>query len=137
MDRRLSHRVLGVIAGVLVLLSLAVGGTSQYLAIQSLDAAVGKHAYGKPFGAGTREFKPQGVYVGQVVGFKIYALPTQEMDVPGWQSRYVIRRETADGKVYEAYYSDELFDLRDDPPASPVTGGFPPLEFLDIVRQNT
>lgn len=137
MKRRVSHRVLGVIAAVLVFLSLAVGGTSQYLAIRALRAGVGKHAYGKPYGAGTREFRPHGVYVGQVVDFKTYTLPTQDMDVPGWQSRYLIRRQTADGTLYEAYYSDELFDLRDDPPTDHVIGGFPPLEFLDIVHQDT
>lgn len=137
MNRRFSYSVLVVIAAVLVLLTIAVGGISQYLAIQSLRAGIGKYAYGKPSGAGTREFRPQGVYVGQVVGLKIYALPTLPMDLPGWQSRYLIRRRTTFRAVYEAYYCTDLFDLRDDPPNGPVFGDFPPLEFLPIVDQDT
>jgi hypothetical protein len=127
--------LLYVLAAVLTLLSLAVGGFTQYVSLKALRAGVGKHAYGKPSGFGAREFKPPGVYVGRVAVLKIYTLPSEGMDIPGWQMRYRIRRETADGQVYEADFSTDLFDLRDDPPADAVTSGFPPLGYLDVVHK--
>jgi len=136
MNHRISRPAIWGVVGVLILLSVALGGVSQYAAVRLLQAGIGKHAYGKPFGAGTREFRPQGVYVGQVVALKTYALPTEEMDVPGLQSRYLIRRRTADGEVYEAYYATDLLDLLDVPPAEPIIGAFPPLGYLDVVHKN-
>ena len=137
MDRRSSRFVFGAAGVVLVFLTLVVGGMTQYSAVRSLRAGVGKYAYGKPFGSGTREFRPRGTYVGRVVEVKIYALPTEEMDVPGWQSRYLLRRKTTFRNVYEAYYCTDLVELREVPPDGPVFGGFPSLQFIDIVRQDS
>ncbi len=136
MNPKRTRRVLWIVAIGLIGLSLAVGGITQYRAVKELQHGIGKYAYGKPSGWGVREFKPPEVYVGKVIDLKIYALPMEEMDLPGWQSRYKIRRETADGEVYEAYYATDLVDVKDTPPDKPVTGGFPPLKYLDIVHRD-
>ncbi len=135
-NSRRTYCVLWIAAAGLVVLTLVIGGWTQYQAIRELRNGIGKYAYGKPYGAGAREFKPPGVYVGKVVDLEIYALPTRDMDLPGWQSRYLIQRETADGQVYEAYYCTDLFKIEDQPPEKPVTGGFPPLEYLDVVHKD-
>lgn len=110
--------------------AVLLGGITQYRTIRDLRAGIGRYAYGNPLGFGTWEFKPKGVYIGKVIDLKIYILPSEENDIPGFQIRYLIRRETSNGKVYEGYFSTDLVTLKSEPPQDEVIGPFPPIDSI-------
>ncbi len=135
MSIELPRRSLWGIAVLLLVVILAIGGATQYKTVKRLREGVGKHAYGKPYGWGAREFRPRNAYVGEIVGLKIFALPDEEMDLPGCQTRYLVRRVTSQGEVEVRMYATDLIDVRDTPPPANIPDNFPSIEFLEIMNR--
>lgn len=108
---------------------LAVAG-EQIWKYTFLRGLIGQYAYGYSYA--TRNLGVPGEYIGRIVEVRWNALASHPGDIPGFQPRLSIARETVTGSTETQWFCAYLVSCTTQPPGEFEPSPFPPI--TDVVH---
>jgi len=126
---RQTKRLRIIIFGGIGLFLLTVGG-EQIWKYTLLRGQIGQYAYGYSYAM--RNLGVPGQYIGQVTDVRWNALSSYPGDIPGFQPRLSIARETVAGTTETQWFCAYLVNCTNQPPHGYEPSPFPPI--TDVVH---
>ncbi len=104
--------------------------SEQIMKYVSLRGLIGQYAYGHSYAM--RNLGIPGQYIGRVTGVRWNALASHPGDIPGFQPRLSIARETVVGTTETQWFCAYLVNCTNQPPNENEPSPFPPI--TDVVH---